>query len=146
MHVLQVLSELVRRGKSQECSENSIYAAISVAELHGIRCTLGPCYTNHAPSHMPQATSHMPQTTNHKPQVTWHGVACHMCIGFQVATSDDVLRPPGPTELEFMALLDAEIEKASTCMRMHMHTCICVVCSHTYVLTLYTRAGPTYGG
>jgi hypothetical protein len=25
--------------------------------------------------------------------------------------SDDVLRPPGPTELDFMALLDAEIAK-----------------------------------
>jgi len=55
----KVLSELVRSGKSQEFSENSVYAAISVA------------------------------------------------------TSDDVLRPPGPTELDFMALLDAEIAKVN---------------------------------
>ena len=135
---MQVLSELVRSGKSQEFSENSIYAAISVAELHGIRCTLGPRHTARATQLMPQATRHMPQATSH---MAWH-VTC--ACAFQVATSDDVLRPPGPTELEFMALLDAEIEKASTCM--HMHTCMCVVCSHTYVFTLYTRTGPTYGG
>lgn len=59
-HLKKVLSELVRSGKSQEFSENSVYAAISVA------------------------------------------------------TSDDVLRPPGPTELEFMALLDAEIAKVNS--------------------------------
>ena len=58
-HLKKVLSELVKSGKSQEFSENSIYAAISVA------------------------------------------------------TSDDVLRPPGPTELDFMALLDAEIAKVN---------------------------------
>eukprot|EP00908_Phaeocystis_cordata_P025767 Transcript_8248.p1 GENE.Transcript_8248~~Transcript_8248.p1 ORF type:complete len:654 (-),score=272.56 Transcript_8248:1137-3098(-) len=55
----KVLAELVKSGKSQEFSENSVYAAISVA------------------------------------------------------TSDDVLKPPGPSELEFMALVDAEIAKVN---------------------------------